>query len=371
MHRFSYFLVGLLLSLAVWQCSSEDNQQGTTADAASKPAATKIPSFQTLTANPADQARRVTLTGRILPSERLQIVAEVQGKVLPSKKILNEGISYRKGDLMIHIEDDQYRLNLQAQKSQFQTLLVRNMSKIKLDFPEHYDTWVDYLKSFDPKQLLPELPEVEDEKLNFFLSANDFYSSYYNIKSAEELLPKYQIRAPFTGIITQGSLVPGSVINPGAPIATLSRTDLFELKAPVSSADIKRFKVGQQIKLVHNNTGQTWTGRVHRIGGTMDPSTQSAPVFIRLSGRDLREGMFLEATLETDAYEKVVVLPLSAMNRNNQVHVIQDSVVVLQQVNPLHFDQDQVWVGGLEGGEKIIVEPLTGPIVGIRAVPKS
>ncbi len=364
------------IGLLFWQCSGEQSASAERATEAARTVAEsstgkRIPQYQTLTAQPEDKARSLNITGRTQPLERLQIESEVQGKALPTSKLLNEGIRYRKGETLVKIEDTQFRLDLQSQKSQFQSNLVRIMSQLKLDYPEAYPDWAEYLKNFDPGKILAPLPEVADGQLRYFLSANNIFSAYYNIKSAEELLPKYEIEAPFTGVITKGNVTPGSVINPGVPLATYSRTDVFELKAAVSSADIDRLKRGQKIELTHSNTGDRWTGIVHRIGGAFDPGTQSVPVFIRVSGRGLRENMFLEAELKAEDYDKVVTLPLNALNRKNQVHHIQDSTVLLKDVEPVHFEKDRVWVKGLTGGEQIIVDDIPQPIVGTKGLPKS
>lgn len=364
------------IALLLWQCSGE---QSANVGQASQPAQTvsesstgkRIPQYQTLTAKPEDKARSLNITGRTQALERLQIESEVQGKALSTSKLLNEGIRYRKGETLVKIEDAQFRLDLRSQKSQFQSSLVRIMSQLKLDYPEAYPDWADYLKSLDPGEILAPLPEVADGQLRYFLSANNIFSAYYAIKSAEELLPKYEIEAPFTGVITKGNVTPGSVINPGVPLATLSRTDVFELKAAISSADMERLKRGQKIELTHSNTGESWTGIVHRLGGAFDPGTQSVPVFIRVSGRGLRENMFLEAELEAENYDQVVTLPLSALTRKNQVHHIQDSTIMLKDVEPVQFEKDRVWVKGLTGGEQIIVDDIRQPIVGAKALPKS
>ena len=303
--------------------------------------------------------------------EKLQIVAEVQGKVLPTKKMLNEGVSYRKGETMIRIENQQYLLNLQAQKSQFQSALVRIMSAIKLDYPDAHPDWDQYLKQFDATQILPELPAIKNNQLEFFLAANNVFSSYYSIKSAEELLPKYTIKAPYTGAITQGNVSVAAIVNPGVPLATYNRTDVYELKAAISSAQIKHFKIGQRITLIHNNTGEKYLGKVNRIGATIDPSTQAVPVFFRLnSAPSLKEGLFLEGKVSLAQEKEVVVIPLTALNRTNQVHLIKDSVVVLKEVIPIHYDGNQVWIRGLKGGEKVVVEDIIEPIVGTTAIPK-
>ncbi len=371
--------LGCLIMLTVHCAPEEKKDDAATATASTDPQAVQvkqkqslIPEFQSIIAQPADQRRSVKLNGRLQPLESLHITAEVQGKAVDTgNKLLNEGTRYRRGETMIRIDDDQFRFDLQAQKSQFQAALVRIMSRIKLDYPKDHPAWDEYLRQFDESQPLPELPEVTDDQLRYFLSANNIFSAFYQIKSAEELLPKYRIQAPFTGVVTQGSVAPGMVINPGTPLFSYSRSDVYELKATVSIGDIEGIKPGMTIEMVQNTSGKSYTGTIHRLGGTIDPSAQAVPVFIRVSSPGLREGLFLEATLQADRYASVVALPLSSLNRKNQVHVIQDSVVILQDVDPVDFDQDSVWVQGLQQGQPVITEPVQEPIVGTRAIPKT
>lgn len=365
---------GFLLSLSflLIHCGSESSNEKrapATKDPVNQPN-TPTTSFKTIEVKPSSFERSINITGRIKPLETIQISAEVQGKALSTGKLLDEAVRYRKGELLVKIDDAQFSLNLQSQKSQFQAALVRIMPQIKLDYADSHKAWDEYLRKFDPSAVLAPLPEVKNEQLQFFLSANNIFSSYYSIKSAEETLLKYEIKAPFTGIITQGNVTPGTIINPNVPLATFSRTDLFEVKAAVSSTYIANLKQGQKLELTHRNTGEVYKGTIHRIGGAIDPSTQSVPVFIRVSGKHLREGMFLESSLDANTYDDIVALPLAALNRSNQVHVIQDSLVSLKDVKPLIYEQDQVWVEGLNEGEQVITEEIIEPIVGTRAISK-
>lgn len=367
-------LASLVLVFTAWQCGTS-----TAADTPTKPNATltvnppvtqRLASYQTVTATPRTEATSISISGRTQPLEALQLVAEVAGRTQSTNKLLNEGVTYQRGETMILVDDNQYRLGLQAQRSQFHAALVRIMSQIQLDYPAAHPVWDAYLRTFNEEELLAELPNVEDEQLRFFLSANNVYATYYNIKSAEEMLPKYRITAPFSGVVTQGSVSAGTVVAPGTPLAQFSRTDVYELKASVSSAQIDLLKAGQKITLRHRNTDQNWQGTVHRIGQTIDATTQAVPVFIRLSGRGLRAGMFLEAALSTNSFTGVVALPVAALNRNNQVHVISDSTVILQDVEPVHYADNQVWVQGLRTGQVIITEVPIDPIVGTKAIAK-
>lgn len=362
--------LALAISLLSLQCSNQEpptEKESSPRAIQVNAAPAALPTYQCITAQPTDQSMEIRLTGRVQALEKLQLVAEVPGKALASKKLLNEGVSYRKGETMVRIEDQQYRYNLQAQKSQFQTALVRIMSQIKLDYPDAHPAWDSYLRNFEADASLAALPEVNNEQLRYFLSANGVYANFYNIKSTEELGPKYKISAPFTGVVVSGSVAPGTVIGAGKPLATYSRTDVFELKTTISTADLKYLKVGQNIPFVHTNTDERWTGTIHRFGGTIDPTSQAVPVFVRLSGKNLRKGLFLEGELGGNSLERVVELPVHALNRANQVHVISDQVVSLQDVQPVQYQDKSVWVHGLEKGQLVIVEPISDPIVGTKA----
>lgn len=370
----STLLGSLLIMLLCWQCSSsaaaESAEEPNDPTVPAVSAAPRINSYNTLTASPSTEATNLLISGRTQAVEATQIVAEVNGKIKTTKKLLNEGVTYRRGETMVRIDDEQYQLNLRAQRSQFHAALVRILPQIQLDYAAHHPAWDSYLRTFDEQTLLPDLPEVTDDQLRFFLSANNVYASYYSIKSAEEMLPKYQITAPFSGVVTQGSLGGGTVVAPGAPLAQYSRTDLYELKAAVSSSQIDLLKTGQKLNLQHRNTNDTWVGTVHRIGKTIDPGTQAIPVFIRVSGKGLRAGMFLEASLQSDSFADVVALPSAALNRNNQVHLIVDSTVRLQDVEPVHYADNEAWVTGLQAGQVVITDATIEPIVGTKAIAK-
>ena len=348
--------------------SSEDSQPSIEPIAVE---ASTVKQFRTLTVTPESLIQKVAVTGRLQPLERIEVISEVQGRTLPMNKLLNEGVHYQKGEVLLRIDSRQYGLSLTSQKSQFMASLVRIMSQIKLDYPEEHPAWDDYLQNFDEHKSLPDLPTVSSEQLKYLLSANNIFATFYSIKSSEALYSKYTLRAPFTGIITQGQVSQGTLVNPGVPLATLSRSDVFELKAALSSAFIDLFQVGQKIQLTHSNTGESWEGTVSRLGGSLESSSQSIPVFIRLSGKNLRAGMFLEAELAATNFEAVVALPLDALTRNNQVHIIRDSTVVLQSVSPVNYESEQVWVKGLKPGESVIIEEILQPIVGIKAVSQS
>ncbi|MEM6763770.1 MAG: HlyD family efflux transporter periplasmic adaptor subunit [Bacteroidota bacterium] len=372
MNRLTTVLLSCMVVLIGWSCTdgnaTEDTQSTGTDRGLGEEAS--LPTYQTLRISLESKDQAVNVTGRTQSLESIQLTSEVQGRVLSSAKILNEGVSYRKGESMLKLDANTFSLNLKSQKSQFLATLVRLMPQIKLDYVEAHPSWDAYVKGFSVEGILPDLPEVNNDQLRYFLSANNLFTSFYALKSGEQTLSKYTIRAPFTGVVTSGNVSRGAVVNPGVPLASFSRTDVFEVKAAISAADLSDIKSGQKISLLHTSTGKTYQGTIKRLGGSVDPSTQSIPVFIQVSGKGLKEGMFLEASLGSGMVEQIAEIPLRAMNRTNQVHLIQDSIIILKEVKPISYTENRVWVSGLAEGDAVIIEEILAPIVGTKAIPQ-
>ena len=311
--------------------------------------------------------RPVHITGRVVPLQEVTISAEVPGKVLPMRKIPQEGKHYRKGELLLAIDRERLDYELQSQRAQLVTKLVSILSDLSIDYPEAHPVWEQFTNSIAVDEPLPPLPKLTDEQLNYFISARGIPGQYYQIRAREATLDDYRITAPFSGVLTSANVDPGAVVNPGTPLATLSRTDIYEVRAAVPAAAVPLLRTGQQLSLRAVNTDQTYTGTINRFGAAVDESTQTVTAFVRLSGPELRSGMYLEGALPGRTLEAVADLPREVLTRDNHVHLLRDSTVVLHPVTPVLIESDRVYLHGLEDGMEVITQAITEPIAGKTA----
>ncbi|MEM9830414.1 MAG: efflux RND transporter periplasmic adaptor subunit [Bacteroidota bacterium] len=361
-------LVVIMLVAIQWQCteSSGGDSQKVTESTEEE----YIQTFSTIQVELGTIRSQVSLTGRVVPLQKIDVIARVQGIAKSTNKPFEEGITFRQGEVLITLEDDEFRSNLAAQKSQFLASLVRIMSDIKLDYPANFEAWNQYLKNLDIERPLAKLPEVNNDQLRYFLSANNISNLYHTIKGQEETLAKYTIRAPFTGAVTQAMVDPGALVSPGIKLGEFIRTDQYEVQAAVSVEDLELVEVGQTIPLTSRNIRGEWEGRVSRIGQRIDPATQSVSVYLLVSGERLKEGLYLIGNVSSRTYERAVEVPKTALTRQNQVYVIEDSTVRLKDVTPLDYRETTVVVQGLAQNDQVITDPVTSPIQGITAVSK-
>ncbi|MDH3323843.1 MAG: HlyD family efflux transporter periplasmic adaptor subunit, partial [Flavobacteriaceae bacterium] len=240
------------------------------------------------------------------------------------------------------------------------------MPDIRLDYPEEYQKWQDYLAGFDFDKTTPTLPKTNSEKEKFFISGRNIFTSYYNAKNMEVRLNKYTIRAPYNGILTEAMVNPGSLVRQGQKIGEFIKPDIYEMEIAVNAAYKDLLKVGKNVKLHNLENTQNWTGKVVRINGKVDQTTQTIKVFIEVNDKALTEGMYLEADLvaksEKDAYE----ISRKLLVNNTSVYKVEnDTLLNLVNVNPVYFKDQTVIIKGLPNGSKILSKSVPGAYDGM------
>ena len=308
----------------------------------------------------------LNVQGQLVAFDKIDLFAEVSGTLIQSSRPFKVGSYFPKGSHLLRIEDEEARLTILSQKANLLNAITQMMPDFKVDYPESYDHWQGYLDSFDIEGPLHEFPQPADRQERFFIASRDLYSQYYNIRSAEERLSKYQIVAPFSGVITDASIHPGALVRNGQKLGELMSTGAYELEALVPLSDLSYIGRGNPVELHSDDIEGSWTGSVSRINDQVDPGTQTVRVFVRVSGRDLKEGMYLKGEIEAQEIEEAVRLPREALVDQRAVYAVRDSVLELRQVNVLKVDPQFVILRGLKDGETILESPLPGAFDGMR-----
>ena len=323
--------------------------------------------YPTETVELKDVDRPIQLTGRVIPVQEAVISSQVPGQVLSTNKILQEGKAYKRGEVMIRIDDEPLRYSLRAERSQLVTALVRLLSDLSFDYPEEHLVWEKFTNGIRPEERLPDLPEIENDQLRYFINANNIPAQYYAIKAREATLDDYTIRSPFSGQLTAAGVQPGSVVQPGQQLARISRTDVYEMRAALPAAAVNLFGEGRTLRLFSRNLNREYTGTIDRFSSEIDPTTQTVTAFVRLAGPGLRTGLYLEGELPGESLTSVAVLPQEALTREQEVYVIENSVVKRKPVTVVAIESDKVYLRDLVAGDRVITAAVSAVVLGTRA----
>jgi membrane fusion protein, multidrug efflux system len=307
-----------------------------------------------ITVQTSHQKNQIEIQGRVRADNRLELFPEVQAKVLPGKKPFREGIAFEKGEPILQLDEEEVRLQLYASRSQFQTLTASLLPDIRLDYPDllnRYEQWYD---SLHPKRTLPEIPDFDQRRMERFLTSRGVYNSYYQIKSAENRLEKFTIRAPFSGILSVAKAEPGQSVGPQVHLGTLVDPESYQLTATVRQSQIRFVGIGDIVELTDNHMSGSWTATVTRLNPSVEVRSQTVEIYLEVGGNGIREGMYLEGLLESRDPVEIAEIPKSALLRNGFVYAVVDGVTRQVPVQVTDVGHDNVWVTGLENGDRII-----------------
>ena len=308
----------------------------------------------------------ITSSGSLNAKNKIELYSEVQGVLNTSEKEFKPGTYFKKGETLISINSEELFQNLQALRSNLLNAFVSMMSDFKVEFPNEYEKWQNYLSEFDFNKTTDELPKVNSDKEKYFLSLRNIFTTFYSVKNLEARLDKYLIKAPFNGILTEVFVTAGTLIRQGQKLGEFIDPKVYELEISVNAEFGEFIKIGNDVYLTNLEHTKNWKGKVIRVNGKIDLTSQTVKVFVLLKGDGLREGIYLEASLNATYAENAIEISRKLIINNSEVFVVQDSVLELQQIIPVYFNENTVVVKGLEDGITILSKPVPGAYSGMQ-----
>lgn len=300
------------------------------------------------------------IQGTLVAFDKIELFSEVSGTLVSSSKPFKEGSYFPKGAVLIKIDEQEARYSLQAQKSTLLNGISQIMPDLKIDYKSSFDQWNTYLEVFDIEHPIKAFPEPKNKQEKLFIASKNLYSQYYNIKSAEERLSKYEVRAPFNGVITETAINPGALVRNGQKLGTLMNTSNYELEATVPLRDLKYIKKGNRVELFSDDIEGNWNGTVKRINDQIDPNTQTVTVFVGVNGRNLREGMYLRGDIASSQIENAVKIPKDLIVKQSEVYALVDTTVRLINIDLIKLTENEAILRGLENGTPLIKKVFPG-----------
>lgn len=302
----------------------------------------------------------ITTSGNLTAKHKIELFAEVQGVLRSSSKEFKSGTAYRKGEALLRINNDEFFANLQSQKSSFSNSIIAIMPDIRLDFPSEFDKWNAYLKSIDVNKSVPKLPVFNSDKEKYFISGRGINTAYYNVKNLEVKLSKYNLYAPFNGIVTEALVTQGTLVRVGQKLGELIDPSTYEMEVSVNSEFANLLKKGNTVKLHNLEKTKEFLGKVIRINGKVDASSQTIKAYIQVTHKDLKEGMYLEADLAVKSEKNAFEISRKLLIENKQVFVVNDTILNLIDVNPVYFSANNVVIKDLKDGTLVVSKPVVG-----------
>ena len=311
----------------------------------------------------------IPANGSLVAKRRVELFSEVQGVFKAGSKLFRPGQKFRSGETLIEIDASEYYASVQSAKSNLYNSIAAIMPDLRLDFPEVYSKWQSYLNGFDLNKSIPKLPAMTSEKENFFITGRGIVSNYYSVKNLEQRLAKYNIKAPFSGILTEALVTEGSLIRNGQKLGEFIFPGVYEMEVALSKAYASLLNVGEKVELNNIDKTETYSGVVTRVNGSIDATTQTITAFVEVKNESLKEGMYLEANLNAKQEPNAYEINRNLMLDGEQIFIVRDSILDIIDVQPVYFSDTKVVLKNISNGTTILAKPIQGAYAGMLVKP--
>jgi RND family efflux transporter, MFP subunit len=191
---------------------------------------------------------------------------------------------------------------------------------------------------------------------------------YRNLEENSKLL------SPISGIITARNYDSGDLYGGATPIYTVEQIRPVKLMVNVSETYFTSVKKGQDVNIrMDVYPGETFNGKVSLIYPTVDASTRTFPVELKIDNADerVRPGMFARVTLSFGILERIVVSDLAIVKQagsgDRYVYVYNNGKVSFEKVQLGRRMNDRYEIlSGLNDGDQVVVSGQTRLINGVE-----
>ncbi|MGI8496917.1 MAG: efflux RND transporter periplasmic adaptor subunit [Gemmatimonadaceae bacterium] len=257
------------------------------------------------------------LSGTLTPRNEATIRAEVAGAVLQT--YADKGQSVARGALLARLDDSAIRDSWLSARSavssaqQAADLATRNAER---------GTALQAAGAVSQRDL-------ETVRSAAAAGQAQLADARARLALAEKQLQKTQIRAPFSGVVSDRPVSAGDVVQPGAAIITVVDPSSMKLEGSVPAEAIGALKRGQPVQFqVNGYPGKSFTGHIDRINPTADPATRQVRVTVSLpnSGNTLVGGLFADGRVSSETRNGLTV-PVAAVDQRG----VRPAVMRLRQ----------------------------------------
>jgi multidrug efflux pump subunit AcrA (membrane-fusion protein) len=340
-----------------------------------------------------DIQRTVESVGTLFPFDETIISAEVDGKVDQVKIDLGDSVS--KGQLMVHISEEEQRYLLAQNEAQLRQSMER------LGLQNEQDRVKDVTQTPDARRAQADLTEADqrfrrvkslaeqgigsaqdlDQAQTRLNAARAAFDTTLNqtrnlIQEVERFragleLQRKKLRdtgvyAPFAAQVKERSVTVGQFVRANTPLVTLVKNDPLRLRLEIPERMSPWMKIGQRAEVsVEAFEDQKFSGNISRISPVVDQQKRTFIVEVLLENSKgmLKAGSYARARIPTNKVETVVTVPLRAVSYvmgSNRAYIVKENVVESREVKlGDRFETEIEILEGVKSGDTVATSQLT------------
>ena len=314
--------------------------------------------------------------GNVVPRNKTALSAQVSGQVVSLSDSFIAGGTFKKGDVLATLEQDDYKTDLklaEAELAQAQAALQEEIARGKVAEQE----WRS-VNSVAPPELGLRKPQLAKEQANV-------KAAEAKLERAKRNLARTQITAPYNGIVVERNIDLGQFVTMGAAIGTVYSTDTAEVRLPITDSDLMFVNIASQstdgapvsLKASVGGLTRRWEGKLVRSEGVLDTGSRVVYAIVEVQdpynmegshSAPIRFGQFVEAEITSRQNEALMVLPRSILRLDNTVLTVNENrEIEIKPVEVARTTAKEVFIrSGVEQGSLVVTSAVPNPYNGMK-----
>jgi RND family efflux transporter MFP subunit len=368
--------------LAAWLSSGCSRQDSRVQASNAKPA--EVPTVAVARASTEDLSHGLVLTAEFKPFQEVDVMAKVAGYI---KRInVDVGDRVHQGQLLAVLEipemgDDLTRADAATVRARAEVARARD--ELRRAETAHNIAHLSFQRLSAVAEKKPGLvaqQEIDESQSKDLVSEAQVASAKSALAATEEqvnvnsadtrrvktMLEYTQVTAPFAGVITKRYADTGSMIQAGTasqtqamPVVKLSDNSMLRLILPVPESAVPTVHTGQQVEVRVPTLNRSFAGRVARFTGKLAESTRTMDTEVDVPNPSmvLIPGMYAEVDLTLARRNRVLTIPVTAIDGNHQVMVVtpNNRVEIRKLGIGLESSDSAEVTSGLNEGDLVVV----------------
>ena len=344
--------------------------KGGDSDEAVKPADVPTISAETTKVVRRTLAAELVVRGTIaaVPNEDVKVSALVPGRVL--RVTVAEGDTVKKGQLLAEL-DRQPLQDQQRQAAAAVDTAKAALENARLNLQRNQQLF---------ERGIAAGKEVEDARKDQASAQAALEQANAALNAADRQVERAEVRSPLDGQVVKRMVSGGEQVDGTAaqPIVEVANLEHVELDANVPSEHLAQIRASQAVEVSSDAyAGRIFAGTVLAIAPAVDPATNAALVRIRITNAErlLKVGMFAEAHVQLAQHADALVVPPSAIVRDQEgavVYVLTGDIAQRTTVKTGLEKPDAVEIlSGVKEGQTVLTSSVYGLGEKAKLVPPS
>jgi len=291
----------------------------------------------------------IEAVGSFFPEDEVKVGAEVEGTI--KKLSVDEGAIVKKGDLLLEIDDEKFRLEVEESDAMLTEALRRleNSQATLNRMTRLYKEGVIGQQNYD------------DAKTQTLLIGANVENIKARLNRFKKSLKDTRVIAPIDGVVSERKISVGEYVKVGAEMFRIVDSNPLKLAFTIPENSAGEIKIGQKVQVQSPAfADQTVQGKIYFINPKVDIETRTveAKAWVDNPEYKLKPGLFVNVKTVL-AERTALVLPESSVlvrEGKNLVMTVVDNKIRYKPITPgVRFDGKVEIRDGINPEDRVII----------------